>query len=146
MWRDSAGTGDRILHLDVFNNTPDVARWIVFDDAATEALILEEGTTTITTATWWHLAATFDGVDTIEVFVNGASEGTVTNASFANIENTATVPFAIGAASWNKTGSSWLHLNGSVWACGIWDEVLTDAQINDDLYNSGVGNKYADLW
>ena len=145
MWRDTSAGEDRILHLDVFNSSPDVARFIVFDDAVTEALILKASTTTITTATWWHLAATFDGVDTIEIFVNGASEGTATNAAFANIENTATVPFAIGAASWNKT-SSLLHLEGSVWACGIWDEVLTADQINNDLYNSGVGNKYADLW
>jgi hypothetical protein len=145
MWRDSSGTGNRILHLDIQNASPDVSRFIVFDDAATEALILKASSTTITTATWWHLAATFDGVDTIEIFVNGSSEGTATNASFANIENTNTAPFSIGAASWNKEFGP-LKLNGSVWASGIWDEVLTDDQINNDLYNGGVGNKYADLW
>ena len=145
MWRDAGSGEDRIFHFNVQPGTPDHARWIVFDDAATEALILEDGTTEVAEGTWAHIAATFDGVDTIEIFVNGATEGTATNASFTNIENTATVPFAIGAASWDKTGAG-THLLGSIWACGIWDEVLTADQINNDLYNSGVGNKYADLW
>ena len=145
MWRDASASEDRIIDLRITNASPDTARFIVFDDANTEALISKVSTTTITTSTWWHLAATFDGVDTTEIFINGSSEGTATNASFANIENTATVPFSIGTASWDKTGAT-TKLTGSVWASGIWDEVLTADQINNDLYNGGAGNKYADLW
>lgn len=140
MWRQS--TSSRILHLDIVNSSPDTARGIVFDNQTTEVLLIGSGTSTISLATWYHIFCVFDGVDTVEIFVDGTSEGTTTNASFADIESTENIPFAIGTASWAQATAALSH-QGNVWACGIWDTVLTPAQISE-LYNNGSGGKYAD--
>ena len=141
MWRQASSS--RILHLDITNLSPDTARGIVFDNQGTEQLINGSGTSTISSddTTWYHIFCVFDGVDTHEIYVNGTSETTTTNASFADIESTENIPFNIGQASWGS--SSALSHQGNVWACGIWDEELTAAQISE-LYNSGTGGKYAD--
>ena len=145
MWRNASSTTPRIIHLDVTNSTVDTARVITFDDDSPDDLILASGTSEVSPATpaWFHVVGVFDGVDTVEIFVNGTSEGTSTNASFGTIEQ-GSAPFAIGAASWDKTTAS-VHHDGNVWACGIWDEALQQADI-DALYNSGSGAKYANLW
>ena len=144
-WRGANSTTPRIIQIDVQNSTADIARTIIFDDDSSDDLIVTKGTSEVSPATpsWFHVVGVFDGVDTVEIFVNGTSEGAATNTSFGIIEQS-TSPFAIGAASWDKQAAS-VHHDGNVWACGIWDEALQQDDI-DALYNSGSGAKYADLW
>ena len=145
MWRDVSNSVPRIIHLDVKNDATDIPRTLIFDGNNPSNAIVGAGTSEAspTTPAWFHVVGVFDGVDTVEIFVNGTSEGTTTNNAFGTLDQ-GTTPFAIGTASWDK-GEVTLHHDGNVWACGIWDKALQQSDI-DELYNSGSGAKYADIW
>lgn len=92
--------------------------------------------------TWYHLTATYDSVaGEIELFVDGVSQGTASTATGGIFDPSQPLIFgqflnAGGSASW--------QFLGRLDECGIWDRVLSQAEI-DLLYNSGSGQSYASI-
>jgi len=144
-WRDEAAANDRLLDFRVTNANPDVGRFIVFDDGATEDNVSAVATSSSGEgAGWVHMVGVFDGTDTATIYVNAVSEGTDTDASFESIESTATMPFRIGNIAWDTPSTS-LSLGGNVNSFGLFDAALTQDDITA-LYNSGNGGYYSDFW
>ena len=145
-WRDEAAADDRLLDFRVNNSSPDVGRFIVFDDGATEDNVSALATTASGAgAGWVHMVGVFDGTDTATIYVNAVSEGTDTDASFESLESTATMPFRIGNVAFNPTPSTTFRLGGNVNSFGLFDAALTQDDITA-LYNSGAGGYYSDFW
>ena len=144
-WRDEAAANDRLLDFRVTNDAPDVGRFIVFDDGATEDNVSAVATTDSGAgAGWIHMVGVFDGTDTATIYINAVSEDTDTDASFESLESTATMPFRIGNIAWD-TASSSFRLGGNVNSFGLFDAALTQDDITA-LYNSGNGGYYSDFW
>jgi len=143
-WRDEAAANDRLLDFRVNNSAPDVGRFIVFDDGATEDNVSAVATTASGEGDGWvHMVGVFDGTDTATIYVNAVSEGTDTDASFESLESTATMPFRIGMATWGVVSN--FRLGGNVNSFGLFDAALTQDDITA-LYNSGNGGYYSDFW
>lgn len=86
------------------------------------------GGTTINTATWYHLAVTYDGT-TIKIYVNGTSDAAPVSSTFVAPSN----GFTIGTRVSND-----IFFNGQIDSVKIWKAALTASQITAD-YNSGNG-------
>ena len=139
-WR-AAGTS--INNTLFFQNAATDAFTAVISDDADTIDVATTTTPSYASSTWWHLVQTMDNATgDHKLYVNGVLRDT-NNFSHTGIP-TESVPFAIGRIASDKASDVFAH-NGRVWACGIWDEVLQQADI-DELYNSGSGAKYADLW
>ena len=144
-WRDASAANDRLLDFRVNNSAPDVGRFIVFDDGATEDNVSAVATTASGAgAGWVHMVGVFDGTDTATIYVNAVSEDTDTDASFESLESTATMPFRIGNIAWGTATTSF-NLRGNVNSFGLFDAALTQDDITA-LYNSGNGGYYSDFW
>jgi len=90
--------------------------------------ILSNGTTIITTGQWYHLAATYDGSNTlagIKLYVNGISEVVtgVENSVTGTFQNTE--PLLLGQIT-----------NGNLASARLWKSELSAAEILEE-YNSG---------
>ena len=141
-WRKS--TGDRI-YLMTRRNSDDYIKTPIWDD--TDSLVNNTNDAGLATATtnWWHVVTTWAKNGDLKTYINGSLvSGATTSAGSNDLEDTQTVPFAIGAESFNKTDAN-SRLLGNVWASGLWDVELTADEVST-LYNGGSGNKYADLW
>ena len=96
-------------------------------------------TYTLNTATWYHIVFRLDvighasGNGTGELFINGTSQGTVTNTSLTSLFN------GTGAFSLSSLGSGvqW-YWDGLEDISEIYNRLLTNAEITA-LYNSGAG-------
>lgn len=96
-------------------------------------------TYTLNTATWYHIVIRLDvighasGNGTGELFINGTSQGTVTNTSLTSLYN------GTGAFSLSSLGSGvqW-YWDGLEDISEIYNRLLTDAEITA-LYNGGAG-------
>ena len=137
-WRDTGGSGNLFFIFYANNGSPDDWRYIFYDSAG-DNFTINGGTAT--SATWYHIVATWDdSATTGSLYVNNGSPITTTNASVQTLE-TASMPFSIGSLSTNKSLNGF---DGKIWAIGMWDSVL-DADDVAHLYNSGSGRLYADL-
>ena len=99
------------------------------------ALVTAGGVTTLTAGTWYHVVATYDSSDeSIEIFVDTVTAGTntYTGISWSNVDE---------AAIGEITGSSPFEFDGVIDEVGIWNRVLSGAEITE-LYNSGAGVAY----
>ena len=140
-WR-AASTS--IINTMFFQNLATDAYTAVISDDADTIDVATTTTPTYANSTWFHLVQTMENATgDHKLYINGVLRDT-SNFAHTGIP-TESVPFAIGRLASNKLADEFRH-DGRVWCAGIWDEVLTADQINDDLYNAGNGNKYADLW
>ena len=140
-WR--AASTSIISTLFFQNAATDAFTAVISDDADTTD-VTTTTTPTYANNTWFHLVQTMNNATgDHKLYVNGVLRDT-NNFAHTGIP-TESVPFAIGRIASDKTLNGFRH-RGRVWCAGIWDEVLDGDQINDDLYNAGNGNKYADLW
>ena len=147
-WRGSAPFG---WHLLVVNATDDYLTTTVWDDGATsggdaatkavaEPAVPADDPSSLDT--WYHAVITFESsTGTLKLYQDTVEIAEEVDAG-VDAFNPNAIPFAIGALSSAKTNTSFHH-RGNVWSCGIWDTVLTPAQISE-LNNSGSGGKYAD--
>jgi hypothetical protein len=88
-----------------------------------------KGTTPISTNTWTHLAATYDG-NTLKLYVNGLLSASSTLDSYSPGSES----MLIGRRSSNN-----LFFNGTIDEVRIWNTALTESQINGNMYN-GIDN------
>jgi hypothetical protein len=145
-WRGGAGQ-NRLFTC--FARNSDKANAVqIWDDTQTGGSTTESSNdpnTDLTVATWHHILATGNLDGDLKTYLDGSlvTSATVDASSLGDLEDTATLPFAIGSASQNKTSTVTQH-QGRVWAFGIWDVEL-DADDATHLYNSGNGRLYADL-
>lgn len=91
-----------------------------------------ESTKGRSTGTWYHVTATHDGSGNIELFVNGASEGTGSTGGTTNMDN-GTESLALG---WD---GSVIYFDGELDGFRMYDRLQSDPEITA-LYNSGTGN------
>lgn len=92
-----------------------------------------------TTSTLTHIVVRFDlvghasGAGTAELFINSASQGTVTDGTISDINN-GTGAFSLSSLS---SGIQW-YSDGVMDVSEIYNRLLTNAEITS-LYNSGAG-------
>lgn len=145
-WRQAgAPFGWQLL---VVNSSPDYVTATLWDDSATVGsaaatkAVAEDTAETSALNTWYHAVMTFkSSTGTLKLYIDTVEIAEEVDAG-VDAFNPNAMPFAIGAGSFNKASTSFQH-RGNVWSCGIWDTVLTPAQISE-LNNSGTGGKYAD--
>ena len=96
---------------------------------------------TTSTATWFHLAATFDVDSGVWVFYKDGSSiaSTASDAgTVASIFNSSNA-FQLGAT--NFLGANESYFDGLMDMVGVWNVTLTSGQVSE-LYNAGVGVQY----
>ncbi len=94
---------------------------------------LQDGTTTITTNKWYHLATTYDGSQ-MRVFVNGRLEGTT--AVWDTMART-TANFRIGARNAYVTNT---NTNGIIDEARVWDIPRTESEIQSSMNRTIPGS------
>lgn len=94
---------------------------------------LQVTASSLSTDTWYHVAMTYNS-GTLEVFLDGNSEGTDTGGQ--TLVNTS-AGFSIGSSDSN--GST--YLDGLIDDVRYWDDVRTATEINDNLGKELVGNE-----
>jgi hypothetical protein len=97
--------------------------------------------TTLSLNTWYHGVVTFNGSNTIKIYVNGSLDGSKTDVSGVNIED---IDIVIGARTNNGNTGKELYFNGSIDEVGIWNTALTAPQVAQ-IYNATSTGKTADL-
>lgn len=111
-------------------------RFTVIHDG-TNARDLDAGTFgALSTSTWYHVVATWDGTDQ-KIYINGTAD-TATPA--ATTSNNGNGPFNIGTGNDGGAGAFW---SGSVDQVGLWKNRVLTADDVAALYNSGNGLSYA---
>ena len=96
-----------------------------FSVQTVNGLMTAASTVPLTTGTWAHVAATYDGTN-ITIYVNGEQTGTVLHSG--SITNN-TSPLFIG-----KTGPSLAFYNGSLDEVKIWSVARTASQIRQNMH------------
>lgn len=94
---------------------------------------------TITTGTWYHIVATYDGSVTTKLYINGSLDTTRTLAAALNVVINAG-GLIVGGDYLNGTSVAGFD-NGMIDEVGIWSRALTSTEITQ-LYNSGAGLQY----
>ncbi|MEE9463895.1 MAG: LamG-like jellyroll fold domain-containing protein, partial [Bacteroidales bacterium] len=94
---------------------------------------LQDGTTTITTNKWYHLAATYDGSH-MRVFVNGRMEDST--AVWDTMART-TANFRIGARNAYVTNT---NTNGIIDEARVWDIPRTESEIQSSMNRTIPGS------
>jgi hypothetical protein len=90
--------------------------------------------TTLSLNTWYHGVVTFNGSDTVKIYVNGSLDGSKTSLSGVNIED---IDIVIGARTNNGNTGKELYFEGSISNGSIWNAALTSSQVTE-IYNEGV--------
>lgn len=142
LWGDDDGT-DRACFLWI--NQDEEIEGAVFNTSGSNNSIVG-GTTGLSqnNTTWYMVALTYDGgtqSDSLEVWLNGGtSDGT---APFSGTLSSETADAQIGAREADSSNSN--TANGLIQQVILFNRALTSAEL-DDLYNSGDGTTYADLF
>ena len=97
--------------------------------------------TTLNLNTWYHGVVTFNGSDTIKIYINGSLDGSKTDVSGVNIED---IDIVIGARTNNGNTGKELYFNGSIDEAAIWNTELTSTQIQS-IYDATSTNLTKDL-
>ncbi len=97
--------------------------------------------TTLSLNTWYHGVVTFNGSNTIKIYINGSLDGSKTDVSGVNIED---IDIVIGARTNNGNTGKELYFNGSIDEVGIWNTALTSTQVAE-IYNGTSTNLTKDL-
>jgi len=92
------------------------------------------GSTQVTVGVWYHYVATYNTTtDTMQLFINGASIGTVTSGDLSQAQT----------GTWIGGRNNSNFVDGNIDELGIWERILNSTEISE-LYNSGSGfNPYA---
>lgn len=86
---------------------------------------------TLTTSVWTHFAVTFkSSTHTMEVFINGVSQGTATG-SLATTIFSGTSPVGVGS----RPGAAVAQITGQMSLTRAWNVVRTQAQISANMCN-----------
>ena len=115
--------------------------FLIKDDAQTTTLTAIDAVADAAPVnSWYHVIGTYNSATyTAEVFLDGVSQASDTDAAFTALESSA-LKLAIGAA---VGGSS--NINAKMFQAAIWDTVL-DADERAALFNSGNGGTYSDFF
>jgi len=138
------GGSDANYQMMIWNDNKNADYWQFDDGSLTAPLIVETDVAdALTASTWYHLCTTFDSsTGTGKYYINGTLEKTVTDAAVDTI-GTAAAPFALGTGSWSK-GNSNLGFNGNMCCVGVFEDVLTAAQIT--TLAEGDARPYSEIW
>lgn len=113
-------------------------RFCVFTSAAPTVNINFTFPVDLGTGAFKHIVTTFtQSTKTVEMWVNGVSLGTVTDASAININNSS-APFKIGGGLGTLSTNG---LDGIIDDFAVWSKVLLSSEIAA-LYNGGAGSRY----
>jgi len=136
-------TADLLYQMFIWQDNDNADAWVFDNGGLTDIIQAEtEVDDALTAGTWYHLASTFDlSTGEGKFYIDGVLKRTVTNANVDNL-TTAAAPFVIGVASWSAASS--LHYDGKLARVGVFDDVLTAAQINT-IYE-GEGRPYDEIW
>jgi len=94
-------------------------------------------TTTLSSNTWYHVVATYDGrggstaYNGINLYINGVQENSTNNGSGYTAMSNTTQPVEIGRYQSTR------YFDGSISNASIWNAELTPAQVSE-LYNEGL--------
>ena len=99
----------------------------------------------ITLDTWNHITVSYDSSSTTaKIYLNGGTP--VTDPSFGPIVKNATINLLLGARNENDGTLPGLNFfDGNIDETGYWNSVLTDAQIQDEVYSSSGATDLANL-
>ena len=123
--------------------------WYQLDEGGTQKMVLELSTDgsdspsvnvawTPSTATWYHVAFTFEAATSeVKFFVDGSQQSTTQSIAASSIFN-GDGPFQVGAYFFNSAGG---FFDGIIDEVGIWNRVLTAGEITS-LYNGGNSLAY----
>lgn len=93
---------------------------------------------TPSTSTWYHVVATYTASsNTVQLFVNTASQGTSSTATISIFAGTSAIDFG----QYNGGGGNFF--DGKLDEIGFWNKVLSTVEISD-LYNGGSGQTMID--
>ena len=115
---------------------------LIFSNSVTGASYAQtENTQVLTTNTWYHIVATYDGSKSasgIKIYIDG-SVGTQNILKDTLSTNSTSASGIKATISSRNAGSIWT--NGIIDEVGIWNRELTASEVTD-LYNSGAGLQY----
>jgi len=111
-----------------FNLSLNAAGNVVFAVNTQSGLATATSTTTLTTNTWYHIAASYDGT-TMKIYVNGAEVGATTQTGFVVGNNG---PLYIGRTG----GTTPFSFSGGMEEIKIWNSARTAAQIREGMHTS----------
>lgn len=103
---------------------------------STQLLVITS--TTISSNAWHHIAVTWDGSTTaanVHIYIDTVEASYTTQQNGATLTNNAASAFLIGNRNLNDA-QVW---KGSITELGLFNKVLTTAQISD-IYNNGLGD------
>ncbi|MBI2624578.1 LamG domain-containing protein [Candidatus Parcubacteria bacterium] len=126
--RDSADGSGYSCYI---NNTNDRLRCLVYD--GTTVVGDDDTTTTIVPGRWYHGAATYNGSNTLRVYINGVQEATETATVSLPTE---TVSFLIGI--YNSLAAEY-DFNGLIDEVRIYNRALTAQEVKQ-LYLAGAAH------
>ncbi|GHF18798.1 LamG domain-containing protein [Pseudolysinimonas yzui] len=93
-------------------------------DSTSSAFVTIDGAATLVTGTWYHVAGVYNKTaGTMQLYVNGVSQGTAT----APTSWTAFGPTIVGAAKWNGVRTD--YVNGAIDEVRFYGRVLSGAEI-----------------
>jgi len=134
------GPGD--IAMEIFNNNQIFIRKEPQSDGTRFAIFLKLSDGTIepraawtasfVTGVWYHILATWNGTD-LKLYGDGVLKDTVTRLGVLT-SITVTAQWLAG----EQTTTNNNFFNGKLDECGLWNRVLTAAEISQ-LYNSGTG-------
>jgi hypothetical protein len=105
---------------------------LVLSSNGTSGTVFNGDTTTLTTATWYHIAVVANGTN-VKFYINGSSDTASPSAWTSNLYN-GTHPFKIG----NRGG---LYFDGNIDEVAVFDRELSATEISN-IYTTGIsGNK-----
>jgi len=136
VWKAFGGNGSYGLMYQSNGSGVKRIRMNLYDSNDPGGNVPYEWLVTQTSGTWYHVAFTFIvSTSTAELYVDGVSQGTITNTLVNDINNS-TATFNIGS-----DGLGTRYANGLIDEVGIWSKTLSPAEVSA-LYNSGDGIPY----
>lgn len=115
-WSDAAGQFQYLLSI----NSGGTCLFAIFDNGATN---IAEGTTTLVTGTWFHIAGVYDGTE-LRIYCDGVEEDSTANTG--NMSSTS-APVRIGAGSGGFGTEN--PFDGDIGHAAIWGIAITDSEI-----------------
>jgi len=127
--RRNGSTGDRTFHIILLSDNQ-----LVFQLRNTSDTIVGDvrSTFNLSTSTWYHVVATWDGSD-VYLYINNNEEDTDSQTGTPSATNLDTY---IGSR-----GGLDLYFEGTLDEISIWSRALTSTEVST-LYNSGNGLQY----
>ena len=100
---------------------------------------------TLTDGNWHHIVVTYEAGSTSgtaekKIYVDGQVKATASQATLYDIYNNPSVPIEIG-----RRGDANRYFDGNIDEVAIFDYVLSERQIKQDIYNGTTSGKTADL-